>query len=62
MNFSQLLPFTGSDISMIRLPAYKEKNVIKNIADLYDILADAVDEINSIFSREVKTLNSNSND
>lgn len=31
----------------------KEKILLRNFGILYDILADAVDEINSIFSKEV---------
>lgn len=31
----------------------REKILLRNIGILYDIMADAVDEINSIFSKEV---------
>lgn len=37
----------------LKLPSAKERQVITNVGILYDILADAVDEINSIFSKQV---------
>lgn len=32
----------------------REKYILRNVATLYDVLADAVDEINSVFSKQVE--------
>lgn len=46
------------DVKMIRLQAEPEKNSSDDIGYLYDTLADAVDEINDVFSREVNWMKS----
>lgn len=48
--YSLFLPFDYDGVKMIRLNSEKEKIVIKNIGIFYNILSDAVDEINSVFS------------
>lgn len=48
-----LLSSVGGDVIMTRMHPVKERNIIKKFAVLYDNLAAAVDEINSIFSNEV---------
>lgn len=46
------------NVKMIRLQAEPEKNSSDDIGYLYDTLADAVDEINDVFSREVNWMKS----
>lgn len=43
----------GDDLAIIRVQPVKEKRIIENVSNLYDVLSDAVDEINSVFSKEV---------
>jgi hypothetical protein len=50
---SYLLPIIDDDFSEGRIKPETEKQILKNIAKLYDFLADAVDEINAIFSKLV---------
>lgn len=48
-----MLPIDEDVVVLVQFRSTKEKFVLKQIGILYDILADAVDEINSIFSIEV---------
>jgi hypothetical protein len=50
--FRHQLPVTGSDISVITV---SDSNIkfIKEFSRLYDVLMEAVDEINAVFSIEV---------
>jgi hypothetical protein len=50
---SYLLPIIDDELSDGRIKPETEKQILKNIAKLYDFLADAVDEINAIFSKLV---------
>lgn len=47
------LPIYEHDSILVRMQPIKDKYIIRNIAQLYDTLADAADEINSIFSKQV---------
>lgn len=47
-------------IILVKMDPTKEKNYLKNIAILYDLIADAVDQINSVFSKQVSECESGS--
>lgn len=49
-----LLSFDNNSVILVRLNRPMERKNVENIGILYDLLADAIDEINEIFSMEVK--------
>lgn len=51
--FRNLLPLADEEEVKIRISIAEEQRVVKRIGVLYDLLADAVDEINKVFSKEV---------
>ena len=51
---SMLLPVDKTNIMMVNPPPTDERFIIKNLGMLYDLLADAVDETNEIFSKQVR--------
>lgn len=55
-NFNDLMITEDDDLKVLKLDPAKEKLVLRNISILYDKLADALDEINSVFSMQVKII------
>lgn len=52
---SYLLPINDCNVAVLRSDLGKEHFIMRSVASLYDNLADAVDEINSIFSKVVRS-------
>lgn len=53
--FRILLPVPQNHFRMVRLCSADENRILRKIGILYDMLSDAVDEINSLFSKMVKS-------
>jgi L-rhamnose isomerase len=53
---SILIPDGHDDIMVVRLHPAKRRHILRNIGVLYDILADALHEVNEVFSMEVRFL------
>ena len=51
---SSLLPVNEGEITKVNSSPVEERFVIRNAEILFDLLADAVDEINEVFSKQVK--------
>lgn len=51
---SLLLPLNAGEVVMVGKGPIIERHVIRYVGILYDTLIDAVDEINSVFSKVVR--------
>lgn len=51
-------PNYGNIIISVSFKSERERKVMRNVGILYDTLADAADEINGVFSKEVSFLKS----